>query len=594
MKKLLLIAVPTVLVLTAGAFLALHLWRARVEANHEQRAFIRAEALFSQGRLIETAAIVHTFGSKPSARLDWRNLDFRVLVAQANIPRLIGIFHHTPDRILTHEAASLTVARAFLHQRDTNRLERILTAWNKRDRDEPRWRLLEADRLLLAGRPTDAELLLATTDPAHPPQSHDAPRLLRLAALAAHRNPREALTLLDQAATAAPHRPDTRSFRAQIFESLHHPAEARAEYTAAVAADPANPLWRDQLAEFHRRQGHLDLALRTWTESLQGTTFDAIWLKAAFWNRMLGGLPAGTAPIPRRTPTGPLGPLASLVRDLPETRFFDPDAFSALHDQARFTNERHEVFWLRLAECLRLGRESEAADILAGPRPPGASWEPRLERALAQILARRLPRTSTPARAVPTAPPITPDTHSFFRALEARPRNPSQAAPDPDPETPESFITGPHAFAGAFLAAGWREAALRLAGDSPVSESNPVWFIYGFAQALRFNRGPDTALAFLAAHPAAPALELLTAEIEIGRGNLQAGRPTLERLATNPSPVGLRATWLLAVEALDLGQTRDARRLVEAHPTLASQPAGRDLIALTLAREGEVDAASRP
>jgi len=592
MKKLLLIAVPTVLVLTAGAFLALHLWRARVEANHEQRAFTRAEALFSQGRLIETAAIVHTFGSKPSARLDWQNIDFRVLVAQANIPRLIGIFHHTPDRILTNESASLTVARAFLHQRDTNRLERILTAWNGRDRDQPRWQLLESDRLLLAGRPNEAEAVLTNPGPAHAPQSHDAPRLLRLAALAAHRNPREALTLLDQATALAPHRPDTRSFRAQIFESLGRPTEARTEYTAAVAADPANPLWRDQLAEFHRRQGHLDLALRTWTESLQGTTFDAIWLKAAFWNRMLGGLPPGTPAMPRRTPTGPLGPLASLVRDLPETHFFDPDAFTALHDQARFTSERHEVFWLRLAECLRLGRESEAADILAGPRPPGASWEPRLERALAQILARRLSPSSPPARPLPTAPPITSETHSFFRALEALPQTSPTATPDPD--APESFITGPHAFAGALLAAGWREAALRLAGASPISDSNPAWFIYGFAQALRFNRGPDPALAFLAAHPATPALELLTAEIEIGRGNLQTGHPTLERLAADPSPVGLRATWLLAVEDLDLGRTRDARQRVEAHPSLASQPAGRELIALTLARENDVNAASRP
>ncbi|MBL9127204.1 MAG: hypothetical protein JNL97_06140, partial [Verrucomicrobiales bacterium] len=543
MKKIAL-ALVVLLVLLAGGFLGVRAWKARVAAVHETRAFARATSLCDEGRVTEAAAIVQAFGSKPGNRYPWADLDFRVLVAQANLPRLTSLFRVDPARVLADEAASLTVARAFLHLRQMPDFDRVRDAWTGREGEPRRWRLLDADRLLVEGRTGQAEEKLRaglTGD------SNDVPHLLRLALWVAGKNPSESVEFLNRAAALGSRQPDTRSLRAQVLEALGRTADARVEYVAAVVADPSNPIWRDQLAEFYRRCGSLDLALRTWSEAMEGPSFDAIWLKAAFWARMVD--PAGLASTTRRPPSGPLSPLVRYLRELPEERFFDTNSFAELPGSASLEQERPEVFWLRLIDRLRVGDESEALRSLAARRPGSISLEPRLETALARILSwRTTPEHALTHEGIAPPPPVRADSkiHGFFVALE------EMAHGGGRPETRaevESLLAGKHAFAAAFLAAGWREAALRLGGDA-VPETVPAWLVYAHAQALRYNRGHDEALAFLASRKPTAELELLGAEIRFADGRPDEARKTLASLARAESDVGMRAAWLLGIDAL--------------------------------------------
>jgi predicted Zn-dependent protease len=589
MKKVL--AVVAVIVLAASGFLGVRLWRGRVAQAQEARALSRAESLFAKGQIAEAAAIVQTLGQRPGNRLAWGDIDFRVLVAQMNLPRLTAIYQSDPNRILADEAASLTVARAFLHLRQPPDFERIRSAWKGREKDPARWQLLDADHLLLDGDSAKAEELLRSTTF---PGTNDVPRLLRLALVTAARNPKESVEFLNRAVTLDPRQPDTRSFRGQVLEALGRPADARVEYVAAVVAAPTNPVWRDQLAEFYRRRGTPDLALKTWTDALRGPAFDAMWLKTAFWSRMIA--PSDLASVSNRPSPGPLIALYQFIRDLPDHRFFDTNAFDSLSGNRRFSQERPEVFWLRLTDLLAQGNEAEALEWLAAPRPAGSALEPYLERALARILTWRhttnhtlLPRGLQLTRI--TRP--STNLHSLFvtleqqaQAEEARPLDAARPASDLD-----AFLAGPHAFAGAFLAAGWREAAIRLAGDVPVTADSPVWLTYGLAQALRYNRGNTAALQFLATHRNNPALDLLAAEIRIAEGKTEEGRAALLSLATKNSDIGMRAAWLLSIDALDHGNPDEARRLVRSNPVLASHTTGQELLARAALSEGETNAA---
>lgn len=589
MKKLILLL--AILALLAGGFVGVRLWRTRVAQAQEARAFARAEALFSQGRITDAAAVIQVFGSRPGHRLNWPDLDFRVLVAQMNLPRLTAIFQREPDRVLADENASLTVARAFLHLRQPPEFERVRSAWKGRERDTARWLWLDADHLLLDGGSARAEELLRSKVYEG---TNDVPRLLRLALLTAGKNPPESVDFLNRAAALDPRQPDTRAFRGQVLEALGRPGEARVEYVAAVVAAPSNPVWRDQLAEFYRRRGAVDMALRTWTESLAGPAFDAMWLKTVFWSRMVA--PVDLASVSNRAPAGTLAPLYQFVRDLPQERFFDPDTFESLPGNRRFVQQRQEVFWLRLTDLLVQGNEAEALELLASPRPAGGSWEPHLERALVRILNWRnttnhtlLPRTIELAR---VSRPNT-NLHSFFIALEqqALSEGAQRTSNSTFPSPLDAFLAGPHAIAGAFLAAGWREAALRLAPDAPAPIESPTWLLYGLAQARRYNRSTPEALEFLTQYPGVPALELLAAEIQIADGQIEPGRATLQALAPGNSDVGMRAAWLLAIDALDQGQPTEARRLVRTNPMLTAHAAGQEILARAALSEGDTNGA---
>ena len=567
----------------AAVFFGIRAWRANVVIRQEQRAFQVAQKLIAGGKFEDALAVIR---QQPFAgrRENWPTLEMRALAGLRSAPALAAIFQRLPARVLADEEASVILARAYLSSRNPALFAQIRDAWRGRETRRDDWLVLDSDAQLLAGKPREAEKILRSQKLTG---KAEAARLERLSLLVAGRDLPQAWQLLADASRLDPRNPEIRSFRAQILEAAGKTGAAKVEYTAALAADKSDPLLRDQLAEFYCRQADYDFALKIWEESLADPTFDFVWLKTAFWQRMVlpGKLDAG------RVADGELQPLARWVANLPAGKCFDTNSFAALPQAQRLEQQRQEVFWLQLADALQNHREREAADLLKFNRFAAVSWQPDLSSALARILHYRQKRSFNPEGLIYTSATPAADQHQFFTTLAAlaeRERTEGRVAV---PADLDALLRGPDAFAAAFLAAGWREAALNLCSPENCPTNEPVWFAYGIANALRENRSASAAQEFLAHQPAAPELQLLAAEMLIADGQSREGTERLPALAAADSPVGYRASCLLALVNLDLKRYDAARGWVMHNPQLAADLTGRELLAQIALRAGRTNEA---
>lgn len=578
-KKVILLSL-VVAVLAGGGVTGAKLWRERVIANLEERAFKCATKFLHDGKPLEAVTII---GEQPRSdvKFAWSKLELDSLVAARQVPRLVAIYGREPKRLLANEEGSLLVARALLAARQQDKFAQLRTAWQAHQTRPDLWLALDADVLDRTGKPREAEKLLLSKKFEG---SAEATRLVRLALHAAKRSPYEAWTLLDQAFAVDPRNPEIRSFRAQILESIGKPTEARVEYVAALVADPQNPLQRDELAEFYRRQGSYDLALKTWRDTPHMHTTDFISLKESFWSRIIQPADSTDSKAPT---TGALAPLVEFIHNLPADRFWDEEAFGKCAQNDRFTHDRQEIYWLRLLQLLTSGNEKEAGDLIRVNRFHDRSWRPELEAGLTVILNYRAHR---PVAATDIATiKASNNQHPFLIQLAGF--KTTGSAPVATPEL-ATFLNSRNAFAAAFLAAGWREAALKLS-DQTMTKPAPDWFSYGIAQCIRFNRGNQEALGFLTRQPRTPELVVLRGELLLAEKQVTDGRRDLELVATNDSAAGFRAAWLLSTESLEAGNLPLARATIQRQPRLATAIAGRELLARIELRGGNLTEADR-
>ena len=540
MKKYWWLLVLMVVVLGAGGVLGLNLWRAHVRKTADDRAFKRAQLALAEKRPAEALALFQAVDRSESPHA-WPKVEVAALAGLGHLSRLVTIFEKDKDRILENEDASLLAARVFMHARQRDKLDAVLAGHQS---ESSAWTMLRADTLAFDGKAREAKKLLEAIKYEG---TNDIPRLVRLAILSDLRTPTNAWNILAQAAAIDPRNPDVRSFRGQLLEALGKTALARVEYVAALVSSP-DPLRRDQLAEFYRRQGSYDLAIATWADGMRTNSIDFMWLKSAFWSHMAapvdGGLSNGIVP------GGNLSGLARGVQALKQGEFWSEDLAKELGKHQPGVNGRQEVFWLQLADMLRSGRERDAKERLQFAKSTAYTWSPELARNLYQILAWRQPtnKTLNPPN-LPFAQ-LTTNSHSFFHSVEdlaMQERN--GKAFRTLPGDLQAVFAGEHAFAAAFLAAGWREAAITVADPARLSPSAPEWLSYGLAQALRYNRGLKEALTFLEARPRTPLIEMLTAEMQLGLGRTNEAFAGLERLRKLDGDIGVRAAWMLATAA---------------------------------------------
>ena len=553
--------------------------------RQEQRAFAQAQQLIAKNDLDGALGIIR---QQPvaTAKLNWPALEIHALAGLRAAPQLAAIYQHAPARILADEEASLVLARAYLASRNPANFTIIRKTWTGRESRKDDWLTFDSDVLLVARKPHEAEKVLRSqkfTGKA------EAARLERLSLLVANTDLPQAWQLLSEATRLDSRNPELRSFRAQILEAAGKPAAARIEYVAAVAADTNNPLLTDQLAEFYRRQNNLDAALATWEAALTRPSFDFVALKAAFWQRFLrpGKLTAD------QIPNGELQPLARWLVSLTAGEFFNTNSFSDLPQARQLEQHRQEIFWLRFTDALQKKHEPEAASLLLFNPFRSTSWQPDLEVALARIIHYRQKRSLNPPNISTTTGTALAERHQLFTQLDtlaAQERTTGHAAVPADLDT---LLRGPDAFAAAFLAAGWREAALQLCNPQKVSTGEPSWFAYGIAQMLRLNRTPVAALEFLASHKTDASLQLLAAEIKIQSGNAAAGLAELAPLASQNSPVGFRASYMLALANVDANRLAEARKWVLQSAPLAADLLGQELLGDIAVRSGQMAEADR-
>jgi len=584
MNKKIIIGVAVLLIAGIAAFFGIRAWRASVVAHQEQRAYAKAWQLIQDDQPTDALALMSAM-ARPGSTLNWPSVEVAALAGLRDLPRLSTIYQNSPDRILANEEASVLIARGFISSRRPVDFTRVRTLWRGHEKQPALWLILDGDALILQGRPRDAEKLLRSQTL---PGKSDADRLTRLALIVAGRDMGQAWKLINQASEIDPHNPDIRSFRAQIEEAAGRPGEARVDYVAAVISQTNNPVLRDDLAEFYRRQGNFDLALQTWREAISLPTYDYIWLKSAFWGKVIQPVPLAAD----KVAPGDLQPLAQWVIGLPDNTYWDTGTFNQLTQAHRYLSERPELFWLQIIEQLKTHHEKDAFNALKFDSFRSRSYQPDLEAALMRILSYRLDHAFSPADYNYVSAVPAKDRHQFYMLLDQLARAEASGNPPTLPADLQTLLRGPDVFAAAFLASGWRETALQLySGGNP--SAYPDWFAYGLAQSLRVNRGNQAALDLLAKQKSSPDTDLLRSEIMLSAGKTQDALNGFAALASQNSAVGFRASYLLALADLDLKKYNDARAWIAHQPLLANDIAGKELNARITLREGNLAEASQ-
>lgn len=584
---LILILLVAMVMLAAGAWL----WRGYVIRSQEQRSFQRAQQLITEGRGGEALILIrHRNQLYPqtdaAARQSWQELEVAAATQASALSRLLALYEKSPDLFKNQEGATLLLARALVHSGNFAVLDQLRAEWQGREKLAPGWFELDVDALLVRGKRTEAiELLNGRSFEG----AADCGRLARLALLSTPTNLKEAWTYLDRAAKLDPRNAEVRLFRGQILEGVGQSALAHHEFQAAFNSNTNNPFFREQLGEFLRRHGRYELAVRTWAGGLTNAqATDLLWLRTAFWTRMVHHLNCDLSTEP---PYGPQTAFVKYLAALPRDRFWDGAAFEKTAEATRYQKQLQEVLWLQLLDALQNGREVDAARLLDFNSFRPQSYQPDLESALIRVLSfRKTGRLAFPVNVnIPLVTDESTPRHPLLTALDTYTREPNKPLP---PEL-DRLLRGNNAFAAVVLAAGWAEAALNLPRDDVLPDGSPDWLTYGFMQALRFNRGNAEALAFAARQKPSPTLELLQCEILLSETGTNQALPKLERLAASDTEVGQRAAQLIIETHFDRKQYDAVRAAFTAYPAFATSVAGQVMQARLALVQNQIEEAVR-
>ncbi len=456
-------------------------------------------------------------------RLDW-------LTKLGRVDDILLSYNGKPEILFLHEGAAQLASQAFVSAGHLTGARKLLDHWQEKGQRPAEWYGLKADILVKEGDLSKLKDFLLN----NPLEGdRDAVRLMRLAMIA--KSPDDAWDLLEQARSIAPKNPDVRTFRAQLLEGRGKKGAALFEYRAAYELDPTNPQRLLRLSEFYLRQHNYGLALSTY-DSLPKEAPESY--RYRFYSAVVRANP-----------------------DKPEFWSDSDGPGGRLH--------WHQV-WLRTLQFLKDG-DFGAAELAFQAMRAERAIEPELVWALDRVFALRQGKMS-----VASEPPVTPDfatVHRFYSELSKE-------------DLSEEFLQSDHVFSALFLSHGWLEAGLRLPHPEVVPSSYPEWLGFALAQALRQNRGPESALAFIEKNPKAQGIQVLKAELLLGLGKNDEALKILKTLSTGTSPESLRACYLLTFWALDSNDFELAQRTLRENPSFAETTVGVELRAnLALAQK---------
>jgi thioredoxin-like negative regulator of GroEL len=572
------IAIPVVgFGLIAGSVGAYAAWAGNSGALTAEESSEEDELAWSPGSP-SVQAFVRSTARARDAGAQWLTAEVDYAARRHDIPRLLALYSSdTPYR--DNEPAALLTCRGLLAEESLPGLRHLRELWRGRETDAAGWLALDADLLILTGRPTEARSLLSARTF---PGAEDAGRLARLALTAADAS--ESAALLGRAEELAPGDLDVRCCRARWLQMTGRPAEAAAELATVLASSADDWVLRCQLAECYRRAGAYEQAVYTWMGDQQSTPADFAWLRAWFWNRVTRPVACNwEANAPN---TGPLMHLSGNLLDLRADQFWDTESGRG-HFSRGSGPPRQETSWLRLLALLQAGREDEADAQLRAAAFRNVSWQPDLEDALGRILAYRAGRPQRPASQAEPA-----GRHPFFEQLECLAADGSLSPGAPGlPADVARLLGGKEVFSAALLAAGWDEAALRLHHPESDLTGLPGWYNERLTRAIWANRSERAAVNFTVGQPHTPGIDLVAGELLVNAGRDAEALARLRSAAAADDPASSRAAWLLAETALRQGRPAETRQTLEAHPDLTVNAAGRALLARATAAEGNADRA---
>ncbi len=442
--------------------------RRRLRRKRLKRAFTEASAALKRSQPREAVKILRLVKEQADdkAYIAMSRLEAVALESVRDAAELAALYDEVEEPFSELENASLLAGRAQVEADRMEAFEPLRASWRGRESYPAEWLLLEAESMVRRDRVTGALALLEEKS------FEGAPEALRLAqvALLAMDAP-TSQAFLDRSLVLAPHNPKVLRCLALWHETQGRLDLAYDAWKQAFQFSGSDPFIHDGVAEFCRRQGRYEAALKLWYGTLAAPTLDVIWTKYLFWSRVACPFRADLSSL--SPPPGELHPLISFMRTLPKDSFWDPVRFeSAVYEHVAL-HGRQEVFWLRLLHALHTGNEAEALALVNLSGFGARSWHPVLERSLARILSYRRAGYMGPVVATDAACVCSCAVTEFFEMLEQV----SGCAEGEPPAWFTELLDGPNVFAAACAAAGWREAARLLA--------HPEAWPMGMPQSLR-------------------------------------------------------------------------------------------------------------
>lgn len=569
-----------ILALTVVAGAGISYWK--VQRNRDDKVS-SIRQLIDQGMHSEAMVLLSSDPERDSNPLLFQS-HVECLIALRRYKELHYLYFQDPAYFRRDEVAALIVARSLCSSGKLTSYRSLRNHWQGRESREAAWLAFDADQLIRSGRTREAKQLLCESEL---PKGNNAGRLTRLAML--HQSsPEQAWDYLRQAYQDSPQDPTVRLFRAQVLEAAGRNAEARVEYVAACLADTTNPAMRDQLACFYQRRGNLYQAMTTWSEGVDQSPADFIEFSLLFWHRVAH--PAKVNWDGRQLSPGRCQPLVRYLIELPSDRWWDEDLFARTFPDDDTDLAKPYLRWLHVLDRLSDKDVPAASDLLLEYRDQLQPTNRSLYRYLCMWIDFMECGELDPLDRWEVVASTDTDRHQFLSSIDElhaqQQGREHSAAINVDELT--SFLQSDHALPGILMATGWVEAGIRFHPVLASSSGQTTdWYEYAMVQALRMNRSPDEALAYLQTCAATPELDLVHGEILLGTERISEAHALLRPLASFTNAVGRRATWLLCMDLMGRNKVSDARHLVMANDVIANSVMGKELLAQIAVAAGD-------
>jgi|GEM_PF-1174178 len=532
----------------------------------------------------ENPGMIHTEKGR-----EWLQLLLDCYVMQNDSRRIYFIYNHLPEIFNSHEAGTLSVLHSMVDEEKAPDIEAIRNEWKGKETLKNQWLLLDADILTMQGKREEAKKALLSMSFKG---REEVTRLVKLAFLSMSRSPKEALQYLVDAQKKDPLVPHIYLLRAKILETAGKVALANFEYTSALKLFPQNPMIRDELAEFHRRQSDTRAALDIWTNSLQAPSLDTIWIKTLFWSKVAHSAAFNTS---IEKPQTPYRELIDYLIALPENSFWNTAQYEKLENGKKFLHTHQSTFWLRVIQLLKDKKEKEAWGIIEENPLSKISWEPLLEKALHKVLQYRLKGTFSSELFFNKGFILDPEMQmAFDGALEKKhplflelntcaKKALSHNEEITLPKELNSLLKSPYAFSALFLAAGWEKAACALLPSKTLvhtlPENLPLWYTLEMTQAIRSEKGIDSALKFAQKQTASPELQFHIASLQLFNNQIEQAKTLLQKLIQENGPTAFAARHLLTQIYMKEGVLEKGKELIAQNKELQSSVQGKELLA---------------
>jgi len=154
-----------------------------------------------------------------------------------------------------------------------------------------------------------------------------------------------------------------------------------------------------------------------------------------------------------------------------------------------------------------------------------------------------------------------------------------------------ALVTSDHGIPALLLAVEWPEMALLLTPDGSVPAGVPELYLIEHAMALRSNRGPAEAEKFLSSLIRSAPVDCLRGEVLLALKKTEEGRLLLKPHAGLTNRHGMRAAYLLGIDALERKAWDEGRAFIRGNASLAASIQGRELEAQLALAAGNLTAA---